>query len=229
MARIKLVYVGGGSTRAAGTMASFLHNGADFDGSEVVLVDLDPDRLALIRKLAERMAAARGLDISISATTDRRAALRDCDAVLSSFRPGGFQARALDERIPLDMGVIGQETQGPGGFFMALRAIAVLKELCAEMEEICPDAWIFNYTNPVNIVAEAVDPPLVAQDRVAVRGADLLRRRGRPRRRARAIGARGDDGRPEPRLLERRAHLPRRGCDPRRSRRPGSGAATTPA
>ena len=155
MARIKLVYVGGGSTRAAGTMASFLHNGADFDGSEVVLVDLDPDRLALIRKLTERMAAARGLDISISATTDRRAALRDCDAVLSSFRPGGFQARALDERIPLDMGVLGQETQGPGGFFMALRAIAVLKELCAEMEEICPDAWIFNYTNPVNIVAEA--------------------------------------------------------------------------
>ena len=155
MARIKLVYVGGGSTRAAGTMASFLHNGADFDGSEVVLVDLDPDRLALIRKLTERMAAARGLDISISATTDRRAALSDCDAVLSSFRPGGFQARALDERIPLDMGVLGQETQGPGGFFMALRAIAVLKELCAEMEEICPDAWIFNYTNPVNIVAEA--------------------------------------------------------------------------
>jgi 6-phospho-beta-glucosidase len=156
VARIKLVYVGGGSTRAAGTMASFLHNGADFDGSEVVLVDLDPDRLALIRKLAERMAAARGLDVSISATTDRRAALADCDAVLSSFRPGGFQARALDERIPLDMGVLGQETQGPGGFFMGLRAIAVLKQLCAEMEEVCPDAWIFNYTNPVNIVAEAV-------------------------------------------------------------------------
>ena len=58
MARIKLVYLGGGSTRAAGTMASFMHNGADFDGSEVVLVDLDPDRLALIRKLTEQMAAA---------------------------------------------------------------------------------------------------------------------------------------------------------------------------
>jgi 6-phospho-beta-glucosidase len=156
VARIKLVYVGGGSTRAGGTMASFLHNGADFDGSEVVLVDLDPDRLALIEKLARRMAAARGLDIAISATTDRRAALRDCDAVLSSFRPGGFQARALDERIPLDHGVLGQETQGAGGFFMALRAITVFRELCAEMEEICPDAWIFNYTNPVNLVAEAV-------------------------------------------------------------------------
>ena len=76
--------------------------------------------------------------------------------MLSSFRPGGFEARVLDERIPLKHGVLGQETQGPGGFFMALRAIAVVRELCAEMEEVCPGAWIFNYTNPVNLVAEAV-------------------------------------------------------------------------
>src|SRR5919204_191149 len=156
MARIKLVYIGGGSTRAAGTMASFMHNGADFDGSEVVLVDLDPDRLELIRTLAEKMAKARGLDISVSATTDRVGALDGCDAVLSSFRPGGFAARVHDERIPLEHGTIGQETQGAGGFFMALRAIHVLKDVCAEMERVCPDAWIFNYTNPVNIVAEAI-------------------------------------------------------------------------
>ena len=93
---------------------------------------------------------------------------------------------------------------------MALRAIAVLKELCAEMEEICPDAWIFNYTNPVNIVAEAAthhsplkivslcEGPIYFVDEVA------RRRRARPR-----SELRGDDGRPEPRLLERRAHLPR--------------------
>jgi len=156
MARIKLVYLGGGSTRAAGTMASFMHNGADFDGSEVVLVDLDGDRLELIRTLAQKLAKARGLDISVSATTDRLAALDGCDAVLSSFRPGGFAARVHDERIPLEHGSIGQETQGAGGFFMALRAIAVLRDVCAEMERVCPDAWIFNYTNPVNIVAEAI-------------------------------------------------------------------------
>jgi len=156
VARVKLVYLGGGSTRAAGTMASFMANGADFDGSEVVLVDLDPERLELIRVLATKMAAARGLDISVSATTDRRAALDGADAVLSSFRPGGFKARVQDEKIPLRHGVIGQETQGAGGFFMALRAINVVKDVCAEMEELCPDAWIFNYTNPVNIVAEAI-------------------------------------------------------------------------
>jgi 6-phospho-beta-glucosidase len=156
MARIKLVYLGGGSTRAAGTMASLMHNGADFDGSEVVLVDLDAGRLELVRALAETMARARGVDIAVSATTDRVAALTDCDAVLSSYRPGGLAARVHDERIPLEHGLIGQETQGAGGFFMALRAVHVLKDLCAEMERVCPDAWIFNYTNPVNIVAEAV-------------------------------------------------------------------------
>jgi 6-phospho-beta-glucosidase len=156
MARIKLVYIGGGSTRAAGTMASFMANGADFEGSEVVLVDLDPGRLELIRTLSEKMARARGHDIAVSATTDRAAALDGCDAVLSSFRPGGFAARVHDERIPLEHGAIGQETQGAGGFFMALRAINVLKEICAEIERLCPDAWVFNYTNPVNIVAEAI-------------------------------------------------------------------------
>jgi 6-phospho-beta-glucosidase len=156
MARIKVVYLGGGSTRAAGTVASLIEHGDSFQGSEVVLVDLDQDRLTLIERLARRMAEVKGVDLTIRSTTDRRAALDGADAVLSSFRPGGFEARVQDERLPLRHGVIGQETQGPGGFFMALRAITVLKEVCAEMEQACPDAWIFNYTNPVNLVAQAV-------------------------------------------------------------------------
>jgi 6-phospho-beta-glucosidase len=156
MARIKLVYLGGGSTRAAGTMASFVHHGAEFDGSEVVLVDLNEERLALIKRLADRMARHAGLDLTVTATTDRREGLRDCDAVLSSFRPGGFEARALDERIPLKHGVIGQETQGPGGFFMSLRSIAVMKDTAEDLAAVAPNARIFNYTNPVNIVAQAM-------------------------------------------------------------------------
>jgi 6-phospho-beta-glucosidase len=93
MARIKLAYLGGGSTRAAGTMASLIHHGEQFAGSEVVLIDLDPDRLGLIKQLAEGMAKRACLDLSITVTTDQRAGLRDCDALLSSFRPGGLEAR----------------------------------------------------------------------------------------------------------------------------------------
>lgn len=156
MASIKLVYIGGGSSRGAGTMASFLERGEQFAGSEVVLVDLDPDHLEVVRRVARRIADHKGLDITVRATTDRRAALTDADAVLSSFRPGGFQARALDERIPLKHGVIGQETQGPGGFFMALRSIAEFQRIVDDLRAVAPNAVVFNYTNPVNIVSQAV-------------------------------------------------------------------------
>lgn len=166
VARIKVTYVGGGSTRGPGTLANFVTHGEALAGSEVVLVDLDAERLELVRRLGERLARAAGVDLTVSATTDRAAGLQDADAVLTSFRPGGFEARALDERIPLAHDVIGQETQGPGGFFMALRSIAAMQDILADMERACPGARIFNYTNPVNIVAQAVtdhsDVPFVS-------------------------------------------------------------------
>src|SRR5947209_4524933 len=144
MARIKLAYIGGGSTRAAGTMASFIHQGENFNGSEVVLVDLNEERLGIVQTLAQKMAWARDLDLTIRATTNGREGLQDCDADVTSFRPGGFEARYLDESIPLKYGVIGQETQGPGGFFMALRSIHVMKSIIEDMEAICPRARLFN-------------------------------------------------------------------------------------
>ena len=76
--------------------------------------------------------------------------------MLTSFRPGNFAARALDERIPIKHGVIGQETQGPGGFFMALRSINDMRSITDDLQTVAPDAAIFNYTNPVNIVSQAV-------------------------------------------------------------------------
>lgn len=156
MARIKLAYIGGGSTRAAGTMASFIHQGQNFDGSEVVLIDINEERLKVVQVMAQHMARANNLDLTITATTDRRAGLQDCNAVLTSYRPGGFEARYLDESIPLKHGIIGQETQGPGGFFMALRSIHIMKGIIEDMETVCPNARLFNYTNPINIVSEAV-------------------------------------------------------------------------
>ena len=83
MARIKLAYIGGGSTRAAGTMVSFIEQGHNFDGSEVVLIDLDAERLDLVRRLSEKVVRSKGIDLKISTTLDRRAGLQDCDAVLT--------------------------------------------------------------------------------------------------------------------------------------------------
>ncbi len=156
MAAIRLAYIGGGSTRAPGTVAALIVRGAAFAGSEVVLVDLDSDHLAIVERLGRRMADVRGIDLRIRSTTDRREGIRDADVVLASFRPGGFEARALDERIPLAHGVVGQETQGPGGFFMALRSIHVFREFVSDIESLAPGAVLINYTNPVNVVSEAI-------------------------------------------------------------------------
>jgi 6-phospho-beta-glucosidase len=166
VARIKLAYIGGGSTRAPGTMASLIHQGQNFQGSEVVLIDSDGSHLSLVKTLADKMARHHGIDLMVSCTTDRRSGLQDCEAVLTSFRPGGFEARYVDESIPLKHGVIGQETQGPGGFFMALRSIHVMRDIIVDMEAICPRARLFNYTNPINLVSEAIthhsDIPIVS-------------------------------------------------------------------
>ena len=156
MARVKIAYIGGGSTRAPGTVASFIRQWRNFAGSEIALMDLDEEKLKLVRDLARRMIEAEGADLTVSATLDRREALDGCDGVLSSYRPGGFEARYQDEIIPLRLGAVGQETQGAGGLFMALRAIHVAQGLVRDMEELCPQATLFNYTNPVNIVAQAV-------------------------------------------------------------------------
>lgn len=166
MARIKLAYIGGGSTRAPGTMASIIHQGENFQGSEIVLIDINDTHLELVKRIADKLARQRDIDLRVTYTTDRRAGLQDCDAVLTSFRPGGFEARYFDEAIPLKHGVIGQETQGPGGFFMALRSIHVMQGVVADMAAVCPRARLFNYTNPINLVSEAIthhsDIPVVS-------------------------------------------------------------------
>ena len=102
MARIKLARVGG-STRAPGTIASLIQQGENFQGSEVVLIDIDASHLQLVKTPADKMAQNYGIDLKVSCTAERRAGLQDCDAVLTSFRPGGFEARYLDEAIPLNL------------------------------------------------------------------------------------------------------------------------------
>src|SRR6266702_1019992 len=86
MARIKLAYLGGGSTRAAGTMASLVQQGENFAGSEVVLIDLNAEHLSIVQTITQKLARARGLELTVTTTTHRREGLQGCDAVLTSFR-----------------------------------------------------------------------------------------------------------------------------------------------
>ncbi|MBN1461847.1 MAG: 6-phospho-beta-glucosidase, partial [Armatimonadetes bacterium] len=124
---------------------------------EVWLVDIEAGRkkLEIVGGLAERMVERQGNPFALHLSTDRREALPGATYVVTQIRVGGIQARILDERIPLRHDVIGQETTGPGGFAKALRTIPVILDICRDLEELAPQAWLVNFANPSGIVTEA--------------------------------------------------------------------------
>ena len=175
---VKVVIIGGGSSYTPEIIEGLIDRQATFPVREIVLVDIEEGRekLEIVGRLAQRMIEKANAEITLSWTLDRRAALVGADFVSTQIRVGGLKARALDERIPLKHGFIGQETNGAGGLFKAFRTIPVLIDLANEVAEICPDAWLVNFTNPAGIVTEAGDTAAalgaVTQD-VGALGADL--------------------------------------------------------
>jgi 6-phospho-beta-glucosidase len=158
MMGLKIVTIGGGSSYTPELVEGFIKRYEELPISELWLVDIvaGKEKLEIVGGLAQRMIKKAGLPIKIHLTLDRREALKDADFVLTQFRVGLLDARAKDERIPLKYGVLGQETNGPGGLFKALRTIPVILDICKEMEELCPDAWLINFTNPAGMITEAV-------------------------------------------------------------------------
>ena len=153
---LKISIIGGGSAYAPGLIHAFIQNASAFPGAEIALMDIAARELDIVHRLGQRMVSAAGVDLTLTATTDRRQAVSGADFVLTSFRQGGFEARHQDETIPLKYNIIGQETIGPGGFFFALRTLPVIKALIQDIKELTPRAVLVNYTNPTQIVAEAV-------------------------------------------------------------------------
>ena len=124
---------------------------------EIWLVDIEAgkEKLEIVGNLAKRMVKKSGLPIEVHLTLDRREALKDADFVTTQLSVGLLEARAKDEAIPLKYDVIGQETNY-GGLFKALRTIPVILDICKDMEELCPNAWLINFANPAGMVTEAV-------------------------------------------------------------------------
>jgi 6-phospho-beta-glucosidase len=124
---------------------------------ELVLMDVDPERLHVIGGLAQRMLSRAGWSGRLVTTEDADRAIDGADFVIVQLRVGGQRARLLDETIPLRFGCIGQETTGPGGFAKALRTVPVVLELArAVAARAARDAWIVDFTNPVGIVTQAL-------------------------------------------------------------------------
>lgn len=155
---LKIATIGGGSSYTPELVEGFIKRYDELPIRELWLVDIEEGRekLEIVGNLAKRMIEKAGLDIDVHLTLDRREALKDADFVTTQFRVGLLDARAKDERIPLKYGVLGQETNGPGGLFKGLRTIPIILDICRDIEELCPDAWLVNFTNPAGMVTEAV-------------------------------------------------------------------------
>jgi 6-phospho-beta-glucosidase len=155
---LKIAIIGGGSSYTPEIIEGLIDRYATFPCTEIALVDIPTGqrKLNIIAGLAERMIKRAGLPIKLTKTLDRREALRGADFVTTQIRVGGLAAREKDERIPLSHGVLGQETNGAGGIFKAFRTIPVLLEIAQDMQELCPKAWLINFTNPAGIVTEAL-------------------------------------------------------------------------
>ncbi len=155
---LKIVTIGGGSSYTPEIIEGFIKRYQELPVSEIWLVDIEAgkEKLEIVGKLAQRMVQEAGVDCTIHLTLDRRAALKDADFVTTQFRVGLLDARIRDEKIPLRYNRIGQETTGAGGFAKALRTIPVILDICKDMEALCPDAWLVNFTNPSGIITETV-------------------------------------------------------------------------
>lgn len=155
---VKIVTIGGGSSYTPELVEGFIKRYETLPVKELCLVDIEAGRekLETVGALAKRMVKKAGLPMKITLSYDRRSALQGADFVTTQMRIGRLPARIKDERIPISHGMIGQETNGAGGMFKAFRTIPVILEIVKDIQEICPDAWLINFTNPAGMVTEAI-------------------------------------------------------------------------
>lgn len=157
-AGIKIVTIGGGSSYTPELVEGFIKRYDTLPIRELWLVDIEEGRekLQIVGALAQRMVKKAGLPMKVILCYDRRDALKDADFVTTQMRIGRLAARVADERIPISHGMIGQETNGAGGMFKAFRTIPVILDIVKDIEELCPNAWMVNFTNPTGMISEAI-------------------------------------------------------------------------
>lgn len=158
MKKLKLVTFGGGSSYTPELVDGLIRMYDELPITEYYLVDIEAGRekMEINRKLVQRMLERENIPIQVKTTLDVKEALEDADFVTTQIRVGGMELRVKDEVMSFAHDVLGQETNGPAGFASALRTIPVLLDIAYQMEELCPEAWLINFTNPAGIVTEAI-------------------------------------------------------------------------
>ena len=153
---MKIGVIGGAGVRTVIFINGLLKRYKKLNIDEVVLYDIDHEKLSIIGKLCRHVVKREGMDLVVREVYDAVEAIKGMDYIVTTLRVGGDHSRVVDESVALGNGVIGQETTGVGGFSMAVRTIPVLMEYCELIEKYAPEAWIFNFTNPSGLVTQAL-------------------------------------------------------------------------
>lgn len=153
---MKVSVIGGGSTYTPELLEGFISLWQKLKPLSISLYDISEERLSIVSEFLKRMIKKSKSEIEFSTVLSLEEALKDVDFVISQIRVGGQGARFKDEDVPLSMGLLGQETTGPGGFANALRTIPVVLDIAKKIEKYSPNAWLINFTNPSGIVTEAI-------------------------------------------------------------------------
>ncbi|KAB8189826.1 6-phospho-beta-glucosidase [Nonomuraea phyllanthi] len=153
---MKLAVLGGGGFRVPLVYGALLRDTAKPRVEQVVLHDVSEERLEAIRHVLRRQADGHDDPPEVVTTTDLDTALRDAAFVFSAIRVGGLAGRTADERVALDLGLLGQETTGPGGISYGLRTVPVAVRVAERVAALAPRAWVINFTNPAGMITEAM-------------------------------------------------------------------------
>ena len=156
---MKIVLIGAGSAQFGyGTLGEIFSSDV-LNDSEVALLDINPDALRTVHGTAEAFVQQHGLPTLVTATTDRTKALQGADFVIISIEVGDrFELWDQDRTIPQQYGIqqVYGENGGPGGLFHSLRIIPPILEICADVRAICPEAYVFNYSNPMSRICTSL-------------------------------------------------------------------------
>ena len=154
----KIVLIGAGSHVFSRHLITDILSYPGLRDSTITLMDIAREPLDLVATFALKIVKQHGFNTKVEVTTNRREALDGADYVIITIQVGGSKTLRTDREIILKHGVdqgVG-DTLGPGGVFYGARHVPVILEICHDMEELCPDAWLLNYTNPMAIISWAV-------------------------------------------------------------------------
>lgn len=156
MSEAKVALIGGGGARTPLLVHGLAQAQSVLQIGELAIYDINSSTAELMATIGREIVRASGAGFPIRTADRLEDAIEGARFVLSSIRVGGIEARARDERLLIDRGLVGQETTGPGGLAMALRTLPHALAHARLVQRLAPEAWLINFTNPAGLITQAL-------------------------------------------------------------------------